>query len=146
MINCHDVANYFLTLNDEEIGELITNLKLQKLVYYAQGFHLAIEGTPLFADDIEAWAHGPVVPVLYREYKKYGSGLIPVPVEFNPASIDKEIRDLLDDVYAVYGQFSAWKLRNMTHSELPWVEAADTAGVISLKTMKEYFKTFIKDE
>jgi uncharacterized phage-associated protein len=84
--------------------------------------------------------------VLYHDYKQYGSGLIPVPVEFDPASIKEEIREILDDVYAVYGQFSAWKLRNMTHSELPWQEAANTAGVISLKTMKEYFKAFIKDE
>ena len=144
-ISCKDIANYFLTLNDEEVGELITNLKLQKLVYYAQGFHLAIEDFPLFPETIEAWAHGPVVPALYHEFKKYGSGLIPVPADFNPHNIPAGISELLDEIYTVFGQYSAWKLRNMTHEEPPWRDAYDTSVVISHESMKKYFKTQIND-
>ena len=54
------IANYFLSLSDPEIGDGISNLKLQKLCYYAQGFYLAQHDTPLFEDTIEAWQHGPV--------------------------------------------------------------------------------------
>ena len=66
MLTCYDIAKYFLAQADEEIGDLISNLKLQKLVYYAQGFYLALHDEALFPEDIEAWTHGPVVPVLYH--------------------------------------------------------------------------------
>ena len=145
MISCRDVANYFLTLDDEEVGELISNLKLQKLVYYAQGFHLAMMDEPLFADSIEAWAHGPVVPALYHEYKVHGSGVIPVPSDFDPDTIDQETRSLLNEVYNVFGQFSGWKLRNMTHEEPPWKKAYSGSGIISQKSMKKYFLTMVDD-
>ena len=145
MISVFDVAKYFLTLNDEEIGELISNLKLQKLAYYAQGFNLAFTDEPLFADTIEAWAHGPVIPSLYHEYKVYGSQAIPAPETFDADIIPEETRELLDEVYNVFGQFSAWKLRNMTHEEPPWIEASKMAGVISQDSMKSYFKTLVTE-
>ena len=67
-LSCHDVAQYFLAQMDEDAGDLISNLKLQKLVYYAQGFALALHGRPLFRERVEAWTHGaPVVPELYVE-------------------------------------------------------------------------------
>jgi uncharacterized phage-associated protein len=50
MLNCDDVAKYFLAQASEDAGDLISNLKLQKLVYYAQGFHLALYDTPLFPE------------------------------------------------------------------------------------------------
>ena len=77
MIPAIEVARYFLSLTDEDAGELISNLKLQKLLYYAQGFHLVIYGEPLFPETIEAWAHGPVVTSVYHQYKEYGSEPIP---------------------------------------------------------------------
>lgn len=55
MLTCFDAADYFLSKIDEDAGDVITNLKLQKLVYYAQGFSLALCGRPLFAERIEAW-------------------------------------------------------------------------------------------
>ena len=79
-ITAQDVADYFLFLVDDPSGDNLSNLKLQKLVYYAQGFYLAIHDRPLFDDAICAWEHGPVVPSLYRRYKKYGSGGIPAPI------------------------------------------------------------------
>lgn len=138
-----DVAKYFLTLNDEEVGELISNLKLQKLVYYAQGFYLAIEDEPLFNESIEAWAHGPVIPNLYHNYKTYESGPIPCPKDFDSDMLDSDIKNLLDEVYSVFGQYSAWKLRNMTHEEPPWVEAWAGNKIITQESMREYFKTLL---
>jgi uncharacterized phage-associated protein len=145
MLSCHDVAKYFLSLADEDAGDLISNLKLQKLVYYAQGFYLAIYDEPLFPEPIEAWTHGPVIPELYHAYKEYGSGFIPIPKELDDSIYDDQTRELLDDVYAVYGQFSAWKLRNMTHEEAPWQDF-QPKGTISHKALKTYFKTQIVDE
>lgn len=141
MLTCHDVARYFLTLTDEEAGDLISNLKLQKLVYYAQGFHLALFDSPLFEDPIEAWTHGPVVPELYHAYKEYGSDAIPVPSDVDISIYDDETQELLNEVYEVFGQFSAWKLRNMTHDEPPWKNA--DGGVITPESMKEYFSTLV---
>jgi len=79
MLACYDMAKYFLSLTDENVGDLISNLKLQKLVYYAQGFHLAMHDKPLFDEETEAWTYGPAIPELCSEYKKYGSGHIPSP-------------------------------------------------------------------
>lgn len=141
VITCHDVAKYFLAQMDEDAGDLISNLKLQKLVYYAQGFHLALYGKPLFAEPIEAWTHGPVAPDLYHIYKNYGSNPIPVPTDIDFSKYDVQTQELLDDIYRVYGQFSAWKLRNMTHSEEPWKEAYEGNGIITHQAMKQYFLT-----
>lgn len=144
MLSCDDIAQYFLAQSDETAGDLLSNLKLQKLVYYAQGFSLALLGKPLFPEPIEAWTHGPVVPALYHEYKKYGAGAIPSPTVLDVTKYDMETRELLDEVYATYGQFSAWKLRNMTHVEPPWCEAAPFNGIITHEALQTYFKTLIQ--
>jgi uncharacterized phage-associated protein len=145
MLSCHDVAKYFLSLEDENAGDLISNLKLQKLVYYAQGFHLALYDEHLFPEHIEAWTHGPVVPSLYHQYKEYGAGPIPKPENIDFELFDPRVRELLDEVHAVFGQFSAWKPRNMTHEEPPWRDVADNAGLITQRAMKDYFKTLLEN-
>ena len=72
-------ARYILLLaqNTEQEPELITQLRLHKLLYYAQGWHLGIRGQPLFAERIEAWKHGPVVAPLYPKFADYGAVAIP---------------------------------------------------------------------
>ncbi len=140
MARAKDVANYFLSLVDEDCGDSMTNLKLQKLLYYAQGFHLAIHDTPLFDEPIKAWFHGPVVESLYHEYKQYGTGCIPAPDGFDFTIFTDEQKELLDEISNVYGQFSAWKLRNMTHDEPPWKNTPQSEE-ISHESMKEFFKT-----
>ena len=141
MLSAQRVADYFLTRVKEEEGDLISNLKLQKLLYYAQGFHLALFDDPLFPEPIEAWNHGPVVPEIYHRYKEFGSNALPQPEDFDSARYSGEVTGFLDEVYNVYGQFSAWKLRQMTHEEPPWKEAYAFRGVISLDSMKKFFKT-----
>lgn len=144
--NASDIANYFIWCANtgEEFGENISNLKLQKLVYYAQGFSLALNGRPLFHDAIEAWAHGPVVRSLYYKYREYGADALPTPEDFSVETIDQETRDLLEEVYSVYGQYSAWALRNLTHDEPPWQETRQN-GVISLEKMQAFFQTQLAD-
>jgi uncharacterized phage-associated protein len=149
MANVFDVAKYFQMLaasGAEDAGESMTHLKLQKLLYYSQGFHLALSGgRPLFDDPILAWKHGPVVNIVWKEYKAYGSGPIPAIEGFDPAKcLSEDERSLLNDVWNAYGQFSAWKLRNMTHEEPPWRLAWET-GIenehISPQSMAAYFVT-----
>jgi uncharacterized phage-associated protein len=146
MLTANDIARYFLALCDVDEGDLMTHLKLQKLVYYAQGFSLAINDKPLFDDPIEAWAHGPVIPNLYRIYADYRSDPIPTPNDLDLSMYDIETRKLLDEVYAVYGQYTASRLRNMTHTEPPWRLARERGDseIISLESMKAFFDTLVE--
>ena len=139
-LSCHDVAQYLLAQMDVDAGDLISNLKLQKLVYYAQGFALALYSRPLFSERIEAWTHGPVVPDLYHEYKGFGSEALPFPSGYDFSNFDAQTRALLDEVYATYGQFSAWKLRDMTHSEPPWCDTP-VGHEIRHDGLSDYFVT-----
>lgn len=143
MANVNDVAKCFLYLDDANEGDGVSNLKLQKLVYYAQGFFSAIFDKPLFEDEISAWTHGPVIPALYHEYKMFGSNRIPVPSDFDKSSLSQDEFELIEEVFEVFGQFSAWKLRNMTHEEAPWLNHEKQAGEIPLSEITEYFKTRI---
>jgi uncharacterized phage-associated protein len=138
MYSALQIAPFFLAKIDEDAGDAICNLKLQKLLYYAQGLHLALKDKPLFTEQIEAWTHGPVVPEVYQNYKGFGSGSIPAPSEL-PA-IDDATKSLLDEVYDVYGQFSGWKLRNMTHEEPPW-KNTPRGAVITHSALRDYFTT-----
>lgn len=144
-IPVEEIANYFLNKLDAETEDCISNLKLQKLVYYAQGFVMALKNKKLFDEPVEAWEHGPVVRDLYNKYKYKGACAITKDeqeLDYNTLENYPELMEILDDVYKVYGQFSAWKLRNMTHEETPWLET-DRNEIISDDSMLSFFKTQI---
>ncbi|NTW54251.1 MAG: SocA family protein [Chlorobaculum sp.] len=142
MASAHDVARYFIALSAGSDEEGISNMKLQKLIYYAQGYHLALHDTPLFAEPIEAWMHGPVCPEVYHRYKAFKSAPIYAPSEDDFTAIfSPEQIELLDEVYEVFGQFAAWKLRDMTHEETPWRYHEKNASVIPHDEMRNHFKT-----
>jgi uncharacterized phage-associated protein len=140
-----DIAKIILNISNPEVGDIISNLKLQKLLYYAQGFHLAIYDIPLFEEEIEAWMYGPVVPCVYQEYRPFGAGAIERDKSFEiPESVTENELDLIGEVYEIYGQFSALKLMNLTHEEEPWQSVpAKTGSIISKESMKKFFKTRI---
>lgn len=137
------IAKWFLAHNrtamDDEGAESISNLKLQKLLYYAQGCFLAVTGDSLFDDKIVAWQHGPVVERVYHDYKHNGSNGIPFDEDFDFSKFTADENELLTEVYNVFGQYSAWKLRNMTHEETPW-KSTPQNEVIDLHLIKDYFK------
>jgi len=139
-----DIANRILERASKSEAEgLICNMKLQKMLYYMQGFHLAFFDKPLFDDDIEAWMYGPVVPSVYETFKSHGNAGI----EYNGETIKftKEEESLFNEVYRVYGAYSAIGLMNLTHSETPWKSVSTGVGsVIDKETMKDYFKKRIK--
>lgn len=135
----------FKAQNDEPNGgERLTNLKLQKLLYYQQGYHLAVFSTPLFAENIEAWMYGPVVPTVYDIFSKYGSSALPEVTE--DISLDEDEEILFNQVYDAYREFSAIGLMNRTHAEKPWIEATphDRGTIIPQSSMKSYFKTLMQ--
>lgn len=144
MANAIDVAHYLLALGtDEDSGDSVSNLKLQKLLYYCQGIHLALHGTALFSDPITAWKHGPVCIPVYERFKVHKGNPIP-PVEFDAtATLTDEERAVIEDVSNVYGQFSAWRLREMTHDEAPWKETPEH-GVIAHEAMRRFFLTCVE--
>lgn len=136
-----DIANKIISKTDLEHGDTISNLKLQKIMYYQQGFHLAYFGTPLFDEDIVAWQYGPVVPSVYKEYKSFESNSISTSKEGISLSDDEE--ELFNNVYEEYNQFSAVALMKMTHEESPW-KTTEINSVISRDKMMAFFKTQIE--
>jgi uncharacterized phage-associated protein len=141
MASVYDIAKSFLLLDDKNEGEGLTNLKLQKLIYYAQGFHLAIFDKPLFDKEIEAWRHGPVVPELYQAYKASAKDCLPLPDDFSLEQLSKDEFELVEEVYRVFGQYAAWKLREMIYEEPPWKTHEFEMGVIYKSELTDYFKT-----
>ena len=143
--NVHDIAKKLILLADIDTangGDNLTNMKLQKLLYYEQGFHLAAFGSPLFDAEIEAWMYGPVVPCVYAEYSRFGRNSIPVPDDEQVFLPDAEER-LFIDVYDTYKDLSAIGLMKETHNETPWKTTMPhkRGSVIPQSSMQEFFKT-----
>ncbi len=138
-----DIARKLIKLADDQFrfgGEKLTNMKLQKLMYYAQGYHLAAFGEKLFDDDIESWMYGPVVPSVYDYYAKYEAN--PLPSEECGLKMTKATENLFNYVYNFFRNFSAIGLMNRTHTESPWLEALphNRGTKISDKSIKTYFE------
>lgn len=144
--SAHQIASYLLSLGSAEDND-VSNLKLQKLCYYAQGLITSMRGgEPLFHDEIRAWDHGPVVPILYHAYKAYGSQPIPTVTDFDIEQIEPSDRKALDDIFEYYGQYSPWRLRNMTHEERPWIDAYNGNKLIQVESLVEFFAPQIDDD
>lgn len=147
-LSCLDIANYFLVLVDREAGDTITQLKLQKLIYFAQGVSLALLEKPLFQEAIEAWDHGPVVKDLRKVFGCLKDGPIPVPGEIDFDIYTNQQKQLIYKVYTTYGEHTAYYLRNLTHTHSIWKEARQNQNelqVINQCEIKKFFKTQICD-
>ncbi len=122
MTTALEVANFFLSMPDDDSGDLVSNLKLQKLLYYAQGYYLGLHGAskPLFDDTIFAWKHGPVVQTVYKHFSPFRNGAIPKAKR--PKNLDADVVAFLEEIYRTFGRFSAWALREMSHREGPWLQ------------------------
>jgi uncharacterized phage-associated protein len=156
------VANEFIMISKAR-NNLFTPMKLQKLVYFAHGWCLALTDKPLISGRIEAWQYGPVIPAIYHEFKGLGNGLIESPVtEIRYAGSGKFCRHVLslndypDDeerlhakeiivkVFEIYGGYSAVKLSNATHMDgTPWQQVYKD-GVRSAVIPDEKIETYFK--
>ncbi|CAM1348411.1 Panacea domain-containing protein [Tenacibaculum crassostreae] len=138
-----DISKYLISkTNPEEGGELLSNMKLQKLLYYCQGFYYAKFGEKLFEDNIYAWQYGPVVKDVYHNFKYFGSNGIPLDVVDEVVTLNENEKKMVDEVFTYFNQFSAIKLMNMTHSEEPWISTQMT-NEITLDKLKNHFEQFL---
>ena len=138
------VAKYLIYLasrgfvGDSQEREGITNLKLQKMLYFVQAYCLAKLNRPLFSDNIEAWEYGPVVPTIYRKYKKNGSN--PIISEEDKSSLAEEDKVIVQKIWNIFGGYSASRLVDITHAHIPWKKANKTPSqIISYKSLKDYY-------
>ena len=141
MATVKQVAEYILHSFAQKEENDLTNLKLQKLMYYIQGFNLALNNERLIDAGVEAWQHGPVFPEAYHLYKSSGDSVIPFSKPSNHSAFTTDQIELMDEVIDIYGKYSGWTLRNMTHQESPWLKNESTGGAISDDDLLEFFKT-----
>ncbi|MEL6470772.1 MAG: type II toxin-antitoxin system antitoxin SocA domain-containing protein [Cyanobacteria bacterium J06623_4] len=139
MATVFDVAEYIL----QKIGEM-TAMKLQKLVYYSQAWSLVWDEAPLFAEPIEAWANGPVVPALYQKHR--GEFKVRPSMKRVPELSDTQ-KDTIDNVLEFYGGRTSQWLSDLTHMENPWIDARQGLApgqrgneVITHAAMAEYYE------
>jgi len=121
----HAVADYFFTKVDVCSGDSITNLKLQKLCYFAQAISLVERNKPCFSEPIEAWAHGPAIPILYRRFKQYRwQSLDPTDRKYNSwKQLTDDDREFLDSIWDKLSSFSGRTLERIAHAHEPWRKA-----------------------
>jgi len=122
-------------------SEYITQLKLQKLLYYIQGMSLSIFGKPAFESKIYAWSYGPVVEEVYKKYKSKGKKAIETPT--NIKSISKGLSSVIDIVIEGYGKYTAESLVDLTHAEEPWKKTKINEE-ITQDNIKDYFEKVYK--
>lgn len=140
MVDVTDVAKYIL----EQSGQM-TTMKLQKLCYYSQAWSLVWDEKPLFNNEIQAWANGPVCPDLYQLHKgKFR--IVADELPGNSKNLSQDEKDTIDSVLNFYGKMGAWELSNLTHNEHPWKDArGDTPqgawcnAQITEDAMSEYY-------
>lgn len=154
--NALDIARYVIKYsNDQDYG--VSNLKLQKILYFIQAYFLIQTNHPCFKESIEAWDFGPVVPDAYKQYKAYGGTDIPTMesyisfdgddiwkskrVRFNKICIKNEDKTLINKVVDKFSEYSATDLVTLTQHQAPWVDAFSLGknNEISLDAIKDYF-------
>ena len=154
MISAKTLAEYLIYLNHEIQGQDadITPMKLQKLLYYCQGYSLALTGKPIFYEEIEAWRNGPVVESVYREYKQYKNNVIPVNEANNFENLDEALKSIARLVVDEKKWLSAYALSDATHKEMPWRSTFEPQSdfphdIISHEKIKNFFSNeFLKWE
>lgn len=127
MADVKAISSYFITRSSELNENDLTNLKLQKLLFYAQAESLKNKGTTLFNDPIEAWSYGPVVKSVYHWLK--GCGAYPITtfdIETDISSLSEKDKGYLSEIWENYSKYSAIYHVKKTHADgSPWHKAFD---------------------
>jgi uncharacterized phage-associated protein len=126
-------------------------MSLEKLMYYAQCFHLALQDAPLFHEEILAWQNGPAVRTIFKRFAAYGGTPIIPDTEQRIELPTSEVH-FLEEVVSFLGRYTAIRLSDATHLEAPWVDARDgvPAGAtpgnpITQNAMKSYYLALMSD-
>lgn len=154
-----ELSKYVVSKFDN-VGDLISNKKLQKLLYYIEAWSL-VHLDSIVDEDFEAWIHGPVIPEVYREYKKFGYS--PISIDYNELDSSKYIKkfekdsgitekqiELIDAILSKYGVLSSQELELLSHSEKPWVETRKSltpfdhcSDVIDKDLIKTFYSSLV---
>lgn len=144
------IADYFIARDECRDDADVTQMKLHKLMYFAQANYLAETGRRLFSSKIYAFEHGPVVDAIRSDFQEYGRAAIVVKddaVAFRAkqrcAEIPQEIRQFLDAIWDKYGEESASQLRRLSHQDKPWSDAYVPSGrfcVITDEAIRDYYR------
>jgi len=122
-VHANIIANEFITLAHQENKQL-TNMQLQKLVYIAQGYNLALLNQCLYFNNTHAWQWGPVVPILYKKLQKYGSGIVVNLINIQEdliSPIPAESKEIIGAVWSSYNSYTGGQLSSITHqNDSPW--------------------------
>lgn len=142
MLSADDVASVILARS----GPWMDAMRLQKLLYYVQAWHLAVTDEPLFPEPIKAWRDGPVVPQVWRARKEQSTRRA-AEQRIEDIHLDDMTSDLIDLVLATYGSMSGEELSVLTHVEQPWIEArgdlpedAECREPINTEAMAKYYR------
>lgn len=150
-----DIANYVISKSTNPTGaDKVTNLKLQKILYFLQAAFLVERQESLIAESFQPWAYGPVVPEAYRFFNQFGYKPIERPVSeftintsdngfnvvensFDEQRINAEDRELIDKYYQSISRYSAGQLIDLTHEQDFW-QRAEKSGEIARKNSRPY--------
>lgn len=140
MYTAHEIASYIINWCHEN-NVAITNLKLQKLLYFVQGENCRITHSRLISNDFYAWQLGPVVPEVYFEYAMYSSSTLPKQkINVNLSSQDC---DVINRTLIKYGVMPTWDLVELSHSQDPWKYNYQIFGdksLIPYKSIESYYE------
>jgi len=155
-----DLSKYIIAKFDN-VGDLITNKKLQKVLYYTEAWSLVYLNS-IIDEDFEAWVHGPVIPSIYRDNKKFGYS--PIILDYNgldsskfiskfikDTKIEKQQLELIDAVLKKYGVLSSQELEMLSHSEKPWIITRNNIApfdhcsvIINKELIRSFYSSLIK--
>jgi uncharacterized phage-associated protein len=160
------IVNWLIDKNASNPANL-THLKIQKLLYFAQGHHLAKFNAPLFEDDFQAWRYGPVVDRVYHQLKYYGGDVIDTKLQdysgpakssvpFAAAAAidpdDRQTLDFLEEIWPIYSPINPWGLVSMSNRDNgPWRKIADAISswetkskIVPKELIKLHFTTYLE--
>ncbi|MDD3141666.1 MAG: DUF4065 domain-containing protein [Lachnospiraceae bacterium] len=140
MVDILDAARYFVFLSYGRKKYSLTPLKLQKLLYLAQGWSYVWDNFAAFPDEFEAWQYGPVNEKVYEVFKKYGRLEIPE-IEGISSLRDCNVQETLIAVWNEYGRKTAYDLVELTHQQNPWKYAYSRGTQITNSSIREYFQS-----
>lgn len=128
----------------DAMDESITLMKLQKLLYYAQGIAFGRHNTKLIKEPFLAWEHGPVVREVWDSYP-HGKDPLKANLKLDLTSLEKDetLMKVIKETISSYGRYTAWVLRNNTHNESPWVETPKNEVITDEKFLSFFKKAVI---
>ena len=145
-----EIARWFINRADRAAGEAITHLKVQKLLYFSDAYHMA-NFKSIFDEQFQAWAHGPVVAEVWHEFKSYQWDAI----ETQPAAKikDNDLLNYLEAVYEKFGKLGAKRLEEITHEHAPWRDVrgnlpleAKCSAIIRKETIRDFYANRINKQ